>query len=254
MSYFDYNLYSCPFCGADVKENRSTWMSVAPQHKKHFSISCSCGVFGPQEDNREKAIMSWNTRKNIAQDLLWNPFQFRGDVDLVDFKGKLKALGFSCILQILSSENKTGVLQLSHGQKLSAICLKDGQVLAASSNYGPQLGKILFDKGLVSLNKLQEVLDKAKETGKHLGETLLDMGYIEEDILKDVIRQQIKETIHELMFWEEGDFLYRDSSIEFDERSVENISVMGIMLDALRISDELIDTTADDADSVHENI
>ncbi len=254
MSYFDYNLYSCPFCGADVKEDRSTWMSVAPQHKNYFSISCSCGAFGPQEDDREKAIMSWNTRNNFAQDLLWNPFQFRDDIDSGDLKGKLSSISFSCVLQILSSENKSGVLQLSHGQKLSAICLKDGQIIAASSNYGPQLGKLLFDKGLVTLKKLQEVLDRAKESGKHLGETLLTMGYIDEDTLKEVIHQQIRDTIKKLMFWKEGNFFFQDSLIEFDARSVENISIMGVMLDALRISDELVDPAAENIDSVQEII
>ena len=96
---------------------------------------------------------------------------------------------------MLSSEKKTGVLQLSQGQKFSAICLKDGQIIAASNNDGPQLGKILFDQGLVSLKELQEVLDMAKESGRHLGETLLTMGYIEEDSLKDVIHQQVRDII-----------------------------------------------------------
>ena len=44
----------------------------------------SCGAFGPRDKNKEKAIMAWNTRKNLARDLLWNPFQFQSDDDLIE--------------------------------------------------------------------------------------------------------------------------------------------------------------------------
>lgn len=238
----DYNLNACPFCSANVKEAGNAWLS----HDKHhnFSIECSCGAFGPKKDSKEKAIMAWNTRPYSAKNLFWNPFDFKKDSDRMDIKGNLGSISFSSILQILSSENKTGILQLSHGDKISAICFKEGQVIAASSNYGQQLGQILFNKGLVSLEKLQKVLDHAKLSGKRLGETLLDMDYISQDALKSVIRAQINETIQGLVLWEEGVFQYRDCSIEFDERGIEDTSIMGIMLNALVIADEIADAQA----------
>ncbi len=240
MSYMDYNLNSCPFCSADVKGTGNAWL----KHDKHhnFSITCSCGAFGPKKDSKEKAIMAWNTRPYSAQNLFWNPFDFQQDTDRMNIKGDLGSISFSSILQILSTENKTGILQLSHNNKISAICLKEGQVIAASSNYSQQMGQKLFDKGLVSLEKLQKVLDNAKTSSKRLGETLLDMGYISQDALKSVIREQINETIQGLVLWEEGIFQYRDCAIEFDERVIENTSVMGTMLNALIIADETSDT------------
>ncbi len=240
MSYMDYSLNSCPFCSSNVKESGNNWLC----HDKHhdFSITCSCGASGPKKDSKEKAIMAWNTRPYSAQNLYWNPFDFQQYSDRMDIKGNLGSISFSSILQILSSENKTGILQLSHSNKISAICLKEGQAIAASSNYGQQLGQILFNKGLVSLEKLQKVLDNAKLSGKRLGETLLDMGYIHQDALKSVIREQINETIQGLVLWEKGVFQYRDCSIEFDERGIEDTSIMGIMLNALIIADEIAET------------
>ena len=114
------------------------------------------------------------------------------------------------------------------------------------------LGQILFDKGLVSLEKLQQVLEKAKESGKRLGEVLLDMEYISPEALKDVIRQQISETIQSLVLWEAGIFQFRDRPIEFDERGIENISVMAMMLDALRITEEFADTRKSNTSSFNE--
>jgi hypothetical protein len=250
MSYMDYNLSVCPFCGANVKKGANTWLHHDQHH--YFSIACPCGAFGPRMDSKEKAMMAWNMREYSTCDLFWNPFDFQKDRNPVDLEGNLKSIGFSCVLQSLSSEVKTGVLQLMHAQKISALCLKDGQVIAASSNYGQPLGQLLFDKGLVSLEKLQKVLDKAKESGKRLGEVLLDLEYISPDALKEVIRQQISETIQGLILWEEGIFQFRDRPIEFDERGIENISVMAMMLDALRITDELADSRASNTTSFHE--
>jgi len=242
MAKMDYNLISCPFCAADVKDGRKDWLSHDKDH--YFSVSCLCGAKGPRKDNKEKAIMAWNTRAYLGNESVWDPFNFQKNTNTMDIKGNIRSIGFSSVLQVLSAENKSGILQLTHGQKTSTLCLKDGQVIAASSNHGPQLGQILFEKGLISLKKLQKVLNEAKSSGRHLGETLLDRGLIKQDALKNVIRQQINQTIQGLVQWQEGLFQYRDGPIEFDERGIENISIMGMMLDALRVSDELTDTQA----------
>jgi hypothetical protein len=191
----------------------------------------------------------WNTGEYSDRNQRWNPFDFQEDTSIEDLKGNLKSIDFICIIQILSSESKTGILQLSNGKKTRALCLKDGQVIAASSNYGQQLGQILSDKRFVSAESLQEGLDKARESGKHLGETLLGLGYISMDTLRSVIRQQIRETIQGVILWEEGFFQYRDCAIEFDEGSIENISIMEMMLDAHRILDEVADTRTMKANS-----
>lgn len=234
MSDIDYSLNPCPFCGADVKQGNSIWLEHDKYH--YFSVSCTCGAFGPKVDSKEKAIVAWNVREYPDQDMTWNPFNFKEDN--VDLSGKLKSVDFSCILQILSSESKTGILNVSHGRKMSAFCLKEGQVIAASSDYRPQLGHILLNKGLISLEKIQKVLEKAKTSGKRMGEILLDMDYINQDTLKGIISQQINETVQGVVLWEDGDFQFQDCPVEFDERGVENISVMGMMLDAFRNVDE----------------
>jgi len=234
MSDINYSLNPCPFCGADVKMGNRKWLAYDKRHD--FSVSCTCGASGQKADSKEKAIVAWNVREYAARDMIWNPFDFREDN--VGLSGNLKSVDFSCILQILCSENKTGILKVSHGQKMSAFCLKEGQVIAASSNYRPQLGHILFNKGLITLEKIQKVLQKAKSSGKRMGEMLLDMGYIKQDTLKGIISEQINETVQGVVLWANGDFQFRDCPVEFDERGVENISVMGLMLDAFRNVDE----------------
>ncbi len=238
MSDINYSLNPCPFCGADVKQGNSNWLVHDKYH--NFWVSCICGAFGSEADSAEKAIMAWNAREYTALDMIWNPFNLKEDN--ADLTGKLKSIDFSCILQILSSENKTGILKVSHDQQMSAFCLKEGQVIAASCNYRPQLGQILFKNGLLSLEKLQKVLEEAKKLGKRMGEMLLDMDYINQETLKSIVSQQINDTVQGVVLLKDGDFQFRDCPVEFDERGVENISVIGMMLDAFSNVDELSDT------------
>jgi hypothetical protein len=95
-----------------------------------------------------------------------------------------------------------------------------------------------YDKGLISQEQLQEALDKARKTDKRVGEVLLDLGYIEEHGLKELIGYQIREAVLDISFWVEGDFEYRDCPLEFDERAVEDVSTMGVILETVVRRDE----------------
>ncbi len=238
MVYLQYQLNPCPFCAARVKESNHNWLSY--DKNKNFSISCLCGACGPKRETKEKAIMAWNKREGMSLNAVWRPFNLQEEP--VGFQGNLAVIDFASLLQFLGSVNKTGVLQVHHGHKKSALCLKNGQVIASSRNYGLQLGEMLFDHNLISLEKLQKALEKSKASGKHLGEALLDLKYIDQKTLRGLIRRQISENIQDLMQWTEGGFVYQDYTVEFDVRGVEDMSIVGLLLDASRISDELAGT------------
>ena len=130
------------------------------------------------------------------------------------------------------------MLHFSQGQAIRAISLKNGKIVAASGRKGQRLGRILYDRGLITQAQLQEALEKAKEENKRLGEVLLDLGYIDEDSLKELISYQIQEAVLDISLWVEGDFEYRDCQLEFDERSVDDINTMRIILEASVKKDE----------------
>lgn len=232
MTYTIKEFKYCPFCGR-------IWMSVGVFSDNTFSVRCLCGATGPREKSREAAIKSWNTRD---QHLLWNPFRlsirFPKDLLSVDFRGSLESLDLATILQILSSKDKTGILQLANVHSKSAICLKNGNIIAASDSNGLRLGQILYKNGMISGPKLKEALRMAKRSDKMLGEVLLFMKYISEETLREVIHQQVQEAVLELFFWKEGSFEYRDCMVDFDSRSVKEINTMEIIMEAVRRMDE----------------
>ena len=140
---------------------------------------------------------------------------------------------------MLSSEKKTGILKIVSGEKRSSICLKSGKIIAATCNWGVQLGQILLDNGMISKENLQKSLEGAKASGKPLGEVLLSSGYIGHDALMEAIRFQIHEVAKDILFWKEGEFQYRDCILKFDQAGVEEISTIAILFEATLKHDEL---------------
>lgn len=238
MSDSKKDLKPCPFCRAKEHESDRIWLTLAESSDGYFAVVCLCGGSGPIRDTEERAIEAWNTSNSSAQDLSQHPFHSPTSTAEVGFKGNLKSIGVSSILQILSSENRTGVLQFGQGQTIWAIYFKDGKITAASGKEGLRLGQILYGRGLISHKQLQEALSLARETDNRVGEALLDLGYIGEESLKELIRHQIREALLEISFWVEGFFEYRDCPLEFDERGIEDISTMGIILETAVRRDE----------------
>jgi Lar family restriction alleviation protein len=238
MSNHKKDLKSCPFCSADEFEYKGMRLRLTSTSNGYFAVICLCGAAGPIRDNEQKAIEAWNTREHKETAFSQQPFHSSMGRAEVGIKGNLKSLGLSAILQILSSENKTGILQFVQGNRIRSIYMKNGKIVAASGREGLRLGQILCDKGLISQEQLQEALEKARETDKRVGEVFLDFGYIDEDGLKELIRYQIREAVLDISFWAEGDFEYRNCPIEFDKRGLEDVSTMGVILEAAARRDE----------------
>jgi Lar family restriction alleviation protein len=238
MSKQAKDLKSCPYCGSDEFGNEGIRLRLTPTFNGHFAVVCVCGVSGPIRDSEQRAIKAWNTRGHCESDQSQQPFHSSIGKAEVGIKGNLKSLGLSTILQILSSENKTGVLQFVQGNRIRSIYIRNGKIVAASGRKSLRLGQILSGRGMISQKQLQEALEKVKETDKRVGEVLLDLGYIEEDGLKELIRYQIREAVLDISLWVEGDFEYRDCLLEFDERGVEDFSTMAIILEAAARRDE----------------
>ena len=180
----------------------------------------------------ETEIEPPDTRDHSDSHLARNPFRFSEIPDLADIKGKLTALGLASILQVLSLEHKSGVLQFIRGETGRAICLRDGKVVAATGNEWLRLGQILRNKRLISWENLEQALGQASESNKRLGEVLLDLELISNDILKNSVRYQVRQTVSDLASWAEGEFEYRDCPVDFEDRSVEEIDITGLILEA----------------------
>jgi Lar family restriction alleviation protein len=238
MSQQERDFQSCPFCAAREYGDEGARLTLISTSHGYYAVTCYCGAAGPIRESEEKAIEAWNRRDFSGGDAVQHLLSSSLTLGQVGLRGNLQSFDFSMILQIVSKGGKTGVLYFRHGEEVRALHLRDGNIIAAGGSDGLRLGQIGCGKGFISQEQLQEVLVEAKKSRRRMGEVLLDLAYINEDDLKELIRYQIRGIVLELSCWEEGDFEFRDYPVEFDERGIEDINIMRIILEAAAIRDE----------------
>jgi Lar family restriction alleviation protein len=226
-------LYPCPFCGSQEWEGDSRALSLVSDNSSYV-IYCRCGASGPVKDTKEEAIAHWNGREGCEQQPLWNSSRVPSNDSAVDFKGNLRSMGIATLLQILSRENRSGILQFNRDQLKSAIYFRNGHLVAASGNQLPRLGEMILSAGLIPAERLEDAVKTAKRSGKRLGEVLLDLGYIGHNTLRELVRRQIREAVLDLFLWREGEFEYQDCDFEIDKRGIGETNIMELILEGVR--------------------
>jgi len=130
--------------------------------------------------------------------------------------GNLEDLGLGEILQIVSLSRKSGVLSLFSRGREGTIVFRQGQVIRATID-GQQshLGQLLLKNGVITEATLRKALTLQEQEGgeERLGELLTQRFSVAADLVEEVARQQIENTVYALFAWSEGsfDFELRDT-------------------------------------------
>lgn len=157
----------------------------------------------------------------------------------MSLKGKLEAFYLASLLQLLSHEKKTGVLQLSDGDNIVKIFVKDGVIVYASSSQREfRLGHLVRIKGIVPPEKVQECLLLAQKKRQSLGKILVEKGYISKQNLKELLQQQAKEILNSVFLWKTGEFEYKDAPLSVEGKLVTQMNTLEIILESSRLTDE----------------
>jgi hypothetical protein len=157
----------------------------------------------------------------------------------MSLKGKLEAFYLASLLQLLSDEKKTGVLQLSDGDNIVKIFVKDGIIVYASSSQREfRLGHLVTIKGIVPAEKVHECLLLAKKKGQSLGKILVEKGYTSKQNLKELLQQQAKEILNSVFLWKTGEFEYKDAPLSVEGKLVTRMNTLEIILESSRLTDE----------------
>jgi hypothetical protein len=100
---------------------------------------------------------------------------------------------------------------------------------------GVQLGSRLVSAGLASHQDIEQALaDQASMGGlRRLGEILIDKALITKAQLSSIVRQQIEDTIFEILRWEGGSF-YFEVGVTTDEDIGLEVSVENLVMEGAR--------------------
>jgi len=157
----------------------------------------------------------------------------------MSLKGQLEAFYLASLLQLLSHESKTGVLQVSGGGNKVKIFVKDGLVVyALSSQKQHHLGHLLKVGGLVPPGDLHKYLQLARKKKQKVGRVLVEEGVISKKDLTKLLRHQVKEIVNDMFLWKSGEFEFKEIPFSVGGQLITEINTMEIVLDASRRTDE----------------
>jgi hypothetical protein len=154
--------------------------------------------------------------------------------------GNFETFSLNSIFQLLSNDQKTGVLNVKNEDKEIRIYLKDGEIIYATGpNRNDRLGHFLKRSGIISEEQLQAAVKKSKTGKKALGKILIEQNILTSRKLQEIIHQQIQQMIFNLFLWDKGEFEYNDAAISTKGMVVAKINVVSLLLEASRRIDEI---------------
>jgi hypothetical protein len=152
-------------------------------------------------------------------------------------KGQLADAPVPDLLQHLADEQATGVLTLVSGGARKAIYVRKGRIVFASSNLpNDRLGEILIRQGKISVEEYEESI-KVLSKGKRQGKVLVEMGALSPRDLWDGVRFQVREVVHSVFAWDDGQFQFEESTLPERERITVDLDTREVVLDGIRSVD-----------------
>ncbi|HVP36598.1 MAG TPA: DUF4388 domain-containing protein [Terriglobales bacterium] len=161
----------------------------------------------------------------------------------MSLNGNLNTLSFPDLLQLISSNKKTGVLTLMRQAQRKEIYFREGNIVfATSSNTEEELiGNLLIRLGKLSQAELDEVIKLHRATGQMIGATVVEMGLLKKEELVACLKLQIEEIVYNLFSWKEGEFIFQDDKEPAEGQITTNLNTMNVIMEGTRKIDEMVE-------------
>jgi hypothetical protein len=168
----------------------------------------------------------------------------------MSINGVLEDLPLADVLQFIHLGRRTGTLYMwREDEQRAEIGFHDGRIVSAWTPGHKKLGDLLVDAGLLTPSGLRTVLElqKRMDPARSLGRLLVEGGQVDREQIHDVVREQVKKTLFDLVTWRQGHFHFEvDELNPIDDFAVEPDQVLGdldlntqmLLLEATRIFDE----------------
>ncbi|MBF0230812.1 MAG: DUF4388 domain-containing protein [Desulfamplus sp.] len=158
----------------------------------------------------------------------------------MNLQGDFEGLFLTSILQLLCNDQKTGLLRVTSGDNECKVFFEEGTIVYASGSHKEsRLGYILRQDGIISAEQLQKCLELGREQKVSLGKILVDKGYVTMSTLKKYNTKQVEEILYSLLLWKKGKFEYKDIKLNLEGMVITQLNPMKLILEASRRIDEL---------------
>lgn len=157
-------------------------------------------------------------------------------------EGNISDFSLPEILQLLSSQRKTGVLQLEQEGDSAAFDFDEGRITGGfyrRKDRQEYLGGYLFKTGLITESALAQAEAEQERLNIPLEEVLIEKGFISEEDFTEVIRFKIQEIMDEVFTWVEGHYIFDQKTRLYTKSKYPvKLDTDGFLLEGMRRLDE----------------
>lgn len=149
-------------------------------------------------------------------------------------EGSLQQVGFDELLVRLGRDRETGVLYVSRPNLERTFHIRDGRcVFATSDDPEDSLLAFLLRRGVISLRDREETA-KRLLSNKRVGTILRELGVIDEQDLREMVRQQIGEIVYDTFAWSDAHFAFVAGPLPSNEEITLEESLDRLVAQGLR--------------------
>jgi len=164
-------------------------------------------------------------------------------------EGKISEFGIADIIQLISQQQKSGVLVVERKGELTEVEFSNGQITGTRPQaHLPKhpLGQMLVRAQMLSEEHLDSALLQQQKNYEYLGQILIKQGLMDQDRLERALLTQIEETFFDILQLHDGTYTFLQKDIGIDPTLGYAPTVESTLLDVLRMIDEWPDlnTTA----------
>ncbi len=139
-------------------------------------------------------------------------------------EGDLQIFSLPDILQVVSHQQKTGILTVQGEQDILAVSFLRGEIVAADAlnqNFEDGLGDVLASQGLMRPDEFARYSEDHRASGERFSEFLVQRGALSRAQLLNALRVQTYRLLLQVLRWREGEFkFYSGEEVSYEEGMV----------------------------------
>jgi hypothetical protein len=156
-------------------------------------------------------------------------------------QGKIAEFGIPDILQLVSSQGKSGSLAISGGNRVTIFLFSGGRIVDVQPDRRESkslLGTMLRDAGYLSDSELKRLLSSQGAGGKKIGEVLVEKGKVPKEILARYLVLQVKECLFDVLTLREGEYRFEGFAVHPYAWGGEPIRPDILLMEGMQFLDE----------------
>lgn len=157
-------------------------------------------------------------------------------------QGAIADFSIPDIFQLISSQGKSGVLNICCEDRSTDFFFSEGRIIdaqPAGREARSLLGVMFRDAGYITDGELKRVLEaRGRGGGKKIGEILVDRGMVPKEVVSRYLLLQIKECLFDVLTYKEGRYKFEAFAVRPVPWAGEPIRPDVLMMEGMQFLDE----------------